>query len=314
MIASSKNALRVGSAHLVVDGTDESLVRQVTIALSPGRTMSRKLDHLEQGARDVYNASIQHRRDAWRMAKASISRIDEYHEIPGLVSGPEPVMPTYTAYGSQWIRGSMTLADEAFAAFFRRCQAKETPGYPRFKSKRRFRTIFYPEPSGWKLKGLTDTPGAAGRRGKTSAHPTLSIQGVGDLPVSKSATRQLNRYLARGGEPRRLVLTHTRSGARRATITLRGVAPRMLAVSTEVGGLDRGVRVAAALPDGTLLSAPKFLAEAAGEIADLQRQRATHQIGSPTWRRHNKAIAKLHHQARCRSENWARHLAIKVVA
>ncbi|MGH9066536.1 MAG: RNA-guided endonuclease InsQ/TnpB family protein [Acidimicrobiales bacterium] len=313
MIASSKRSLKVGSAHLVVDGTDESLVRQVTIALSPGRVMSRKLDHLEQGSRDVYNASLEHRRDAWRMAKVSLSRIDQFNEIPGLVSGGEPVMGRFTRYGSQWIRGSMTLADEAFGAFFRRCRAGESPGYPRFKSKRRFRTVFYPEPCGWRLKGLVAGPGATAGAA-TKGRAALYVQGIGDIALSKPAARQLTRYLARGGKPRRLVLTRTGSGARRATITFCGVAPRRLPGSEEVGGLDRGVRVAAALPDGTLLCAPGFSREAARAIAELQRERAGHQVGSPPWRKLNRAIAKAHHQARCRSENWARHTAIEVVA
>ena len=51
-------------------------------------------------------------------------------------------------------------------AFFRRVKAGETPGYPRFKSWRRFNTAMWDEPSSWKAD--------LDRR-------MLYIQGVGDI-------------------------------------------------------------------------------------------------------------------------------------
>jgi len=57
-----------------------------------------------------------------------------------------------------------------------------------------------------------------------------------------------------------------------------------------VGGVDRGITVTAALPDGTLLRCPGFLTEARDTIAELQRCRAKYPKFSPEWRRSNKAI------------------------
>jgi putative transposase len=81
-----------------------------------------------------------------------------------------------------------------------------------------------------------------------------------------------------------------------------------------VGGVDRGIWVTAALPDGTLLRCPPFLRQARREIAALSREREQHTKFSPEWKRANKAMAKAYRKARQRSENWARHCAISIVA
>jgi putative transposase len=78
--------------------------------------------------------------------------------------------------------------------------------------------------------------------------------------------------------------------------------------------VDRGIWVTAALPDGTLLKCPPFVKEARSQIAELQRQRERHVKFSPEWKRINKAVAKTYAKAHRRSENWARHCAIEIVA
>jgi len=63
VIAPDKTALRVGSAKLIVDGTDTALFRKAEIALRPSRVRARLLTQLLQLSRDIYNGALQHRRD-----------------------------------------------------------------------------------------------------------------------------------------------------------------------------------------------------------------------------------------------------------
>jgi putative transposase len=298
VIASDKKAQRVGTALLVVDGTDEVLNRKAEISLTPGRVKARSLSKLVSLSREVYNATIQHRRDAWRLARVTVTRFDEFNEIPGL----REIRPDVAVFGNQFVRGAISRADEAFAGFFRRLADGEAPGYPRFKSQARFRTVFYDEPIGWALRRLGDDD------------PALYVQGVGEIPLSASASRQLQRFTSRGGEPRTLTITKTRSGSWRACVGFRNVAVRPLPVNDQVGGVDRGITVTAALSDGTLFSMPAFVAEVRDEIAGLQRQRQQTQKFGPEWRKLNRSIAKAYHQAHNRSENWARHTAIEIVS
>jgi hypothetical protein len=159
VIAPDQSALRVGSAKLIVDGTDTTLVRKAEIALRPSRVQARSLTQLLYLSGDVYNGALQHRRDAWHITRnssrpTSISRFDQFNEVKDL----KVVCPAIGRFGITPVRGAISRVDEAFGAFFRRVKNGETPGYPRFKSRARFRTIFYDTPTGWQLRDITPLP------------------------------------------------------------------------------------------------------------------------------------------------------------
>jgi putative transposase len=156
VIVSNQQALRAGSARLIVDGTDTALVRKADIALCPSRVRARSLNQLLQLSHDIYNGALQHRRDAWHITRnsdrpTSINRFDQFNEVKDL----KEVCPAIGRFGHGPVRGAISRVDEAFRAFFRRVKNGETPGYPRFKSPARFRTIFYDEPQGWALRGFS---------------------------------------------------------------------------------------------------------------------------------------------------------------
>jgi hypothetical protein len=111
-----------------------------------------------------------------------------------------------------------------------------------------------------------------------------------------------------------LTITQSWSGTWRACVGFRGVGLKPLPEAADIGRVDRGIWVSAALPDGTLLMCPPFLKEARAQIAELQRQREQYEKFSPEWKRINKAVAKTYAKAHRRSENWARHCAIEIVA
>jgi putative transposase len=163
----------------------------------------------------------------------------------------------------------------------------------------------YDEPVNWALRGLGSTK---------RTRPTLCLQGVGEIALSQKSVRQLMRLIERGGEARTLSITRTASGAWRATVAFRGVKAERLPRNDQVGGVDRGIRVTAALPDGTLLRCPPFLRQARKEITAISREREQHATFSPAWKRANKAIAKTYRMTHHRSENWARHTAISIVS
>jgi putative transposase len=258
-------------------------------------------------SRDVYNGALQHRRDAWHLGRVSIRRFDQFSEIPALREDH----PQVAQFGNQPVRGAICRVDEAFAAFFGRIASGEVPGYPRFKSARRFATAFYDEPTSWKLRGLARVAGTGHHRTQSSS---LYIQGVAELALSKRAAAQLRRMIDRGGEARTLTITRTRTGAWRASVGFRGVAVKVLPKNAQVGGVDRGITVTAALPDGTMVRCPPFVRRAGATIAELSRRREKEPKNSAAFKRLNRAIAKEYRRARARSENWARHLAIEIVA
>jgi hypothetical protein len=114
--------------------------------------------------------------------------------------------------------------------------------------------------------------------------------------------------------PRTLTITKTPSGAWRACVGFRHVRARRLEPSVDIGAVDRGITVTAALADASLLVMPGFVGDARDTIARLGRERATHESNAAEWQRANRAIANAYRSAHHQSENWARHTARDIAA
>ena len=89
-------------------------------------------------ARDANNAALEERRQAWRRDRVSVSTFDQFNQIDDELRRARPDL---ARFGNQAVRSAMRRADEAMGAFFRRVADGQTPGFPRFKSPRRFRTV-----------------------------------------------------------------------------------------------------------------------------------------------------------------------------
>ncbi|HET9058464.1 MAG TPA: transposase [Acidimicrobiales bacterium] len=298
VISSREKARRYGPGWLLVDGTDETIIRKAEFSLRPSKRQAGLLAALLGACCEVYNAGLQERRDAWRMAGKSIALFDQFNQIASLRGVRDDVL----AWGIQPLRGTLRRLDEAYGAFYRRCAAGQTPGHPRFKGRRRFDTVCWDEPTSWSVN---------------LEQGVLRLQGVGNVALSKSARRQLARLAVRGGVAVTLTITRGRSGnSWRACVGYKGVAAAKTAPAggaEALVGADRGVTVTVALSDGQLLVMPTFLGEAGDRIAELQRQRATKKKGSVAWKALNRQVAKAYRQARHRSDNWARETARQLI-
>ena len=99
----------------------------------------------------LYNAALQHRRDAWQQTQESVSYYDQCKELTGLRQDD----PYWAGISLQVARGTIKRAQRSYDSFFRRVRRGETPGYPRFKPRSRYRTIEISEvsPSMLKVRG-----------------------------------------------------------------------------------------------------------------------------------------------------------------
>ncbi|HUG84742.1 MAG TPA: helix-turn-helix domain-containing protein [Euzebya sp.] len=181
MIASRVKAVRHGPGRLVVDGRDTTITRKTKLSVSPSRRQERELVACLDATREVYNGGLQHRRDAWRTSGHAVTLYDQFSG-PDSLTTIRQVRPDLYQWGLQPLRGALRRLDEAYAAFFRRCAAGQTPGHPRFKGRSRWNTIMWDEPTGWKVD--------VDRR-------VVHVGGVGDIRLPKGSIRQQCRMLAR---------------------------------------------------------------------------------------------------------------------
>lgn len=98
--------------------------------------------------RELYNAALQERRDAYQNNGVSVNYHAQAVQLPQIKRDRADVGEVY----SQVLQDVLRRVDKAFKAFFRRVKNSEKPGYPRFKAAARFDSFTYPQ-AGFRLKG-----------------------------------------------------------------------------------------------------------------------------------------------------------------
>lgn len=147
--------------------------RRVTYKLYPSATQAAALEHVCDLHRALYNAALQERIEAYRKAGVSISFADQCKSLTIV----RRECPEYLALNAQSAQVTLKRLDKAFAAFFRRVKAGQTPGFPRFKSRDRFPGF------GFKTHndGFTFKPGDNWRHGR------LRLSGIGTMEARGEA-------------------------------------------------------------------------------------------------------------------------------
>ena len=151
----------------------EEVNRRITYKLYPSKAQTAALERLNELHRQLYNAALEERIDAYRKAGISISYAAQCKSLTTIRQQDS----AYLAINAQSAQVTLKRLDKTFDAFFRRYKAGQTPGFPRFKSRERF--------SGWGYKthgdGFRFTPRDGWRHGK------LRLSGVGTMAARGEA-------------------------------------------------------------------------------------------------------------------------------
>jgi putative transposase len=88
--------------------------------------------------RQLYNAALEERREAWNMRAVSVDYHHQAAQLPEIRAADQGGQDRWSA-GSQ--QQTLRRLERAFAAFFRRVKAGQKPGYPRFRGRGWFDTV-----------------------------------------------------------------------------------------------------------------------------------------------------------------------------
>jgi putative transposase len=91
--------------------------------LSPTKQQEQTLFWTLTRCRELYNAALSERRDAYRMAGKSISYYEQKRDLP-------EIRPEYQDIHSQVLQDVLLRLNRAFENFFHRVKNGEEPGYP----------------------------------------------------------------------------------------------------------------------------------------------------------------------------------------
>ena len=134
--------------------------RNIIFRLYPTRRQGETLAHWLELHRELYNAALQERRDAYRKCGVSLTYNHQQNELPAVKEG----RPDLVLLGSHALQETVRRVDRAYQAFFRRVRAGGTPGFPRFKGKHRFDSFTWPAgPSRSRVETSGRKPASTGR-------------------------------------------------------------------------------------------------------------------------------------------------------
>ena len=115
--------------------------RSYVFRLRPTARQHVALAACVESHRELYNAALQERRDAWAHSKTRIRYGDQSAQLTDIRS----VRPDHGVWSFSSQQATLRRLNKAFDGFFRRVKARQTPGYPRFKGANRFDSVQWPK-------------------------------------------------------------------------------------------------------------------------------------------------------------------------
>ena len=236
----------------------------------------------------LYNAALEQRRYAWRGRRQAVTLYGQFRELTDLrAAGLGPVDMNCSA-----MRDPLRRLDRAFVAYFRRVQAGvNKPGYPRFRSLRRY-------------DSLTWVSGCGMRDGR------LALQGIGQIKV------KWHRQLPTSADVRTITVRRS-AGRWYACFSLRVRvfrSPQAPAARRPYVGLDLGIQNFATLSTGEQIPGPRAYRMTMRVLRVAQRRASRRLRGS---RRREKAgvlVARQHERVRNLRYDHAHKLTRRLVS
>ena len=226
---------------------------------------------------ETYNAALQERRAAYRLAGLSLGYAQQCAELPDC----KEVRPELNEVNSQVLQDAVKRVDLAFAAFFRRCAAGEKPGYPRFRSRSRYNSLTFKQYGN-----------------------SFAISGDGKLVLSKIGHVKMVMHRPLQGTPKTAIVKRTPTGKWFVSISCEYVVPASWPASDEQVGIDVGLKHFAYLSDGSQIENPRFFRQEAQALARAQRKLSKAKVGTKDKRKRRKVVARIHERITNRRQNF----------
>jgi putative transposase len=224
--------------------------RAYVLRLRPTARQHVALAGCVESHRELYNAALAERRDAWSHSKTRIC----YGDQSGQLTKIRAIRPDVAQWSFSSQQATLRRLSKAFAGFFRRVKTAKPgvkPGYPRFKGAGRFDSVEWPK-DGDGARWLPEVK-------------RVYLQGIGQVKV------ELHRPVT--GRVKTIQIK--RSGRRwMLVLSCDDVPTNPLPTTGRQAGVDVGIVHYATLSDGTAVDNPRWNHAAAERLALAQQRLA----------------------------------------
>jgi putative transposase len=224
--------------------------------LFPSDSQKARLEAVRETCRHFYNDCLRQRKDAYQLNGVSITKTMQLRKV----KVEKDTSPYAADIHSHILQNVVADLDKAFQAFFRRVQAGEEPGYPRFKKRNRFRGFGFKEyGNGFKIDG---------RR--------LKLSGIGRIAVRWHREIEGKIKTAR---------IYCRAGKWFVCFMCEVEKPKPLPETGQEIGIDLGLMRLATMSDGKPVENPRWYRKILRELRVIQRKIARAMLGGKNRRK-----------------------------
>ena len=252
--------------------------------LSPTRKQQQALQWTLDRCRELYNAALQERRDAYRMCSISLNYYDQAAQLSEIKECRDEYMDIH----SQVLQDVLRRVEKGMKAFYRRVKNGETPGYPRFQGRERYESFTYPQ-AGYSL--THDNRVCLSKIGSVKVKLHRPIEGT-----VKTAT------VKREGDYWYIVFS----------CEVEQTAQQMPSTDEAIG-IDLGLLHFATLSTGETIENPRFFRKAQKDLARKQQHLSRCTRGSHRRSKAKKQVATCHRKVRNQRQDFLQKESRKLV-
>ena len=279
--------------------------------LYPTRETEHKLFWTLTRCRELYNAGLMERRDAYNFhvrqhpnyydeetrkeltKELTVNYSTQQNDLPEI---KHELREEYQEIAAHVLQDVLRRLDKAFQNFFRRVrQGAQEPGYPRFQGKNRYNSFTYPDGAGWKL-----TTEEVGKKIK------------GTLNLSKIGTAKVTMHRKLEGKIK-TVTVKREVDEWYVVFSCEVDAPQKLPVSYEDVGIDLGVSHLATLSNGKMIEHPRHYRRGEKQLARFQQVLSRKKKGSHRRKKAGRAVAKAHRKIARQRRDYLHKASRKLV-
>jgi putative transposase len=264
---------------------DQQTVRKTyKYKLKPTPQQEQALAFVVRRCRELYNAALQERKEAWQKCGVSVTEAMQSAQLPAV----KEVRPEYRDIHSQVLQDVLTRLDRAFQAFFRRVKNGETPGYPRFQGVNRHNSFTYKQVG----------------NGAQLDNGFLVLSKIGRIAVRWSRPLE--------GTPKTVTISREADGWY-VSISCADVPIQPLPPTSQEIGIDLGLEAFATLSNGTRIFSPGWYRKAEQALKTAQRRVSRRKKGSNRRRKAVNLLAKAHQKVARQRRDFHHKTALALV-
>jgi putative transposase len=256
--------------------------------LYPTAEQDRALSEMLNTHRHLYIRALAERKTAWEERQESVS----YGQQSAHLKDERSTNLYLARTNFSSCQATLRRLDRAFGAFFRRVQAGETPGYPRFKGGARFDTVEFPAyGDGCKLDGRL-----------------VYFQHLGRIKVK--VHRPVEGTIKTISFKREADGWHVVFSCELPDAEATPATPPLLPAT----GIDLGLKAFLVTADGCEIVPPRYYRQAQAALRRAQRSVARKQKGSHRRKKAVQRLAKQHLHVANQRRNFHHHVAHRLIS